>query len=41
MLHLLEEALFEPRWNPFTDLDLVFFDTTSSYFEGEAGEEVG
>lgn len=37
----LEEALFEPRRNLFTELDLVFFDTTSIYFEGEGGQELG
>lgn len=36
-----EEALFERRRNLFSELDLVFFDTTSIYFEGEGGVELG
>jgi len=35
---LIEESLFFKRRNLFTKLDLVFFDTTSIYFEGEGGE---
>jgi transposase len=38
---LLEEALFLERRDLFTTLDLVFFDTTSVYFEGEGGETLG
>ena len=38
---LLEEALFLERCDLFTSLDLVFFDTTSIYFEGEGGETLG
>ncbi len=38
---LIEERLFERRRNLFTRLDLVFFDTTSIYFEGEGGESLG
>lgn len=38
---LIEEALFERRRDLFTQLDLVFFDTTSIYFEGEGGESLG
>ena len=34
---LIEERLFERRRDLFTRLDLVFFDTTSIYFEGEGG----
>ena len=34
---LIEEALFAARRDLFTALDLVFFDTTSIYFEGEGG----
>jgi len=34
---LIEESLFFERRNLFTKLDLVFFDTTSIYFEGEGG----
>jgi hypothetical protein len=37
----VEEALFEPRRNLFSELDLVFFDTTSIYFEGRGGETIG
>jgi hypothetical protein len=37
----LEEALFERRRDLFTEVDLVFFDTTSIYFEGEGGETLG
>ena len=38
---LLEEALFARRRDLFTALELVFFDTTSIYFEGEGGREIG
>jgi transposase len=38
---LIEEALFAQRRDLFTDLDIVFFDTTSIYFEGEGGETIG
>ena len=38
---LIEERLFERRRDLFTSLDLVFFDTTSIYFEGEGGESIG
>jgi len=37
----VEEDLFAYRRDLFTDLQLVFFDTTSIYFEGEGGETVG
>ncbi|MFH1737844.1 MAG: IS1634 family transposase [bacterium] len=37
----VEEELFAVRRDLFTTLDLVFFDTTSIYFEGEGGETVG
>jgi transposase len=37
----VEEALFWERRDLFTALDLVFFDTTSIYFEGEGGEALG
>jgi transposase len=37
----VEEQLFEQRRDLFSAIDLVFFDTTSIYFEGEGGEEVG
>ena len=38
---LIEEGIFERRRDLFTDLTLVFFDTTSIYFEGNGGEEIG
>lgn len=38
---LIEERLFERRRDLFTSLDLVFFDTTSIYFEGNGGETIG
>jgi len=38
---LIEEALFARRRNLFSGLDLVFFDTTSIYFEGRGGESIG
>jgi transposase len=38
---LVEEALFWERRDLFTTLDLVFFDTTSIYFEGEGGASLG
>jgi hypothetical protein len=37
----IEEALFARRQTLFSDLDLVFFDTTSVYFEGQGGETMG
>jgi hypothetical protein len=37
----IEEELFEQRRDLFSAIDLVFFDTTSLYFEGEGGEEIG
>jgi len=36
-----EEALFERRRDLFSELELVFFDTTSIYFEGEGGTDLG
>ncbi len=38
---LIEEGLFERHRNLFTGLELVFFDTTSIYFEGGGGETIG
>ena len=38
---LIEEALFARRRDLFTDVELVFFDTTSIYFEGEGGDALG
>jgi len=37
----IEEALFTRRQDLFSGLDLVFFDTTSIYFEGRGGEATG
>jgi transposase len=37
----VEEKLFARRRDLFTKLSLVFFDTTSIYFEGEGGDELG
>jgi len=36
-----EESLFDRRRDLFSHLELVFFDTTSIYFEGEGGTELG
>lgn len=38
---LVEEMLFARRRDLFSELDLVFFDTTSIYFEGQGGETIG
>ena len=38
---LIEEGLFERQRDLFSGLELVFFDTTSIYFEGEGGESIG
>lgn len=38
---LIEEELFARRRDLFTDVELVFFDTTSIYFEGEGGCSIG
>ena len=37
----IEEELFEQRRDLFSEIDLVFFDTASIYFEGEGGQEIG
>jgi transposase len=37
----VEEELFARRRDLLTTLDMVFFDTTSIYFEGEGGETMG
>jgi hypothetical protein len=37
----IEEGLFGRRRDLFTQLQVVFFDTTSIYFEGEGGDELG
>ncbi|MBV8839582.1 IS1634 family transposase [Bradyrhizobium sp.] len=38
---LVEERLFACRRDLFSDLSVVFMDTTSLYFEGEGGESLG
>jgi transposase len=38
---VIEESLFHLRRDLFSGLDMVFFDTTSFYFEGEGGETIG
>lgn len=38
---LIEERLFAERRDLFSNLSMVFFDTTSVYFEGEGGETLG
>ena len=38
---VIEERMFDYRRNLFTDLDLVFLDTTALYFEGEGGKTIG
>jgi len=38
---IIEEKLFSRRRHLFTSLEIVFFDTTSIYFEGEGGYELG
>ena len=38
---LIEEELFAHRRDLFSRLDLVFFDTTTLYFEGRGGQTLG
>ena len=38
---MIEEGIFQENRDLFGDLTLVFFDTTSIYFEGEGGEAIG
>lgn len=38
---VMEEAMFHEHRDLFTGLDLVFFDTTTIYFEGEGGATLG
>jgi len=38
---LMEEMMFQRNKDLFSKLDLVFFDTTSIYFEGQGGEFFG
>ena len=37
----IEEGIFDYRRDLFSGLQLVFFDTTSLYFEGEGGQDIG
>jgi len=37
----IEEKIFNQRRDLFTGMDIVFFDTTSIYFEGHGGETIG
>jgi len=41
MKDLIEEQLFARRRDLFSTLELVFFDTTSIYFEGRGGQRIG
>lgn len=38
---VIEEQLFGRRRDLFTEVEIVFFDTTSLYFEGQGGETLG
>ncbi len=38
---VIEEMIFFKKRDMFTHLDLVFFDTTSIYFEGHGGDNLG
>ena len=38
---VIEEQLFARRRDLFSELEIVFFDTTSLYFEGEGGDTLG
>jgi len=38
---LIEEDLFARRRDLFTDLDMVFFDTSALYVHGEGGPGLG
>jgi transposase len=38
---VIEERLFQKKRTLFSDLEVVFFDTTSIYFEGAGGETLG
>ncbi len=38
---LIEESIFLDQRDLFSGLDMVFFDTTSIYFEGQGGETIG
>ena len=41
MKDLIEERLFAQRRDLFSEMMLVFFDTTSLYFEGQGGQTLG
>lgn len=38
---MIEEGIFDRRRDLFGDMTLMFFDTTSIYFEGNGGEDIG
>ena len=38
---VIEEMLFKHRRDLFSELEMVFFDTTSIYFEGRGGQAIG
>jgi hypothetical protein len=38
---LIEEQLFESRCDLFSELSVVFMDTTTLYFEGRGGDTLG
>jgi hypothetical protein len=38
---LIEEKLFESRPDLFSELSVVFMDTTMLYFEGRGGDTLG
>ena len=38
---MIQEALFERERDLFSEVGLVFFDTTSIYFEGTGGQSIG
>jgi len=38
---LIEEMIFNNQRDLFSELEMVFFDTTSIYFEGSGGETIG
>jgi len=40
-LESIEESLFYERRNLFSNTEIVFFDTTSTYFEGENEDSIG
>jgi transposase len=38
---LIEEDIFASKRHLFSELELVFFDTTAIYFEGRGGKAIG